>query len=359
VGAANGHADRVVSGPQPACIVGSTCARQPASGVCPLCGDVAGLVGRSPAMRHVFEQITRLATGSVPVLIAGETGTGKELIARAIHERGPRRAGPMVAVNCAALPRDLIESELFGYKRGAFNGAATDHLGLLRAAAGGTVLLDEITEMSPELQAKLLRAVQEHAVRPIGSIAEVPVDVRFIASSNRDVDDALRNGLLRPDLYYRLSVGMITVPPLRERGDDLALLAQHYVAVLNQRYGISIADRRVIDGDAIEALRRRPWLGNVRELFNVLERTFIASRGSIIRCGDFGVSGLPSIPVAPALNGSGRAAAATYAQSERAVIEYALSCTGGNKARAARQLGISRKKLYARIASYARVESVK
>jgi transcriptional regulator with GAF, ATPase, and Fis domain len=194
--AADDYTDRVVSALHPLRVVDRQRGAEPAKELRTLHGKIAGLIGRSPAMLQVCEQVARLGSGSAPVLIVGETGTGKELIARAIHDGGLRRAGPLVAVNCAGLPRDLIESELLGYKRGAFSGAVTDHLGLLRAASGGTLLRDEITEMSPELQAKLLRAVLEQMVRPIGSIAEVRVDVRFVASSNRDVDEALRSGQL-------------------------------------------------------------------------------------------------------------------------------------------------------------------
>ena len=316
-------------------------------------GEIPGLIGRSAPMRQVFEQIAQLGAGCAPVFIAGETGTGKELIARALHHAGPRRAGPFVAINCAALPRDLIESELFGYARGAFSGAATDHVGLLRAASGGTLLLDELTEMSPALQAKLLRAVQDNAVRPVGAVAEVPVDVRFIASSNRDVEDALRNGLLRADLYYRLSVGLIAVPPLRERDGDVRLLAEQHLAILNQRYADPALGLRVLDADALELLRCHAWPGNVRELFNVLERAVIASRRSIIGGADLGLHSVPAeVGARPRI-----AAVATCAQHERALIERTLHHAGGNKTRAARQLGISRKKLYARIASYTRTES--
>jgi transcriptional regulator with PAS, ATPase and Fis domain len=313
-------------------------------------GDFHGVVGRSPAMQQVFEQIRRAAAGRGPVLITGETGTGKELVARAMHKLSPRRTRPFVAVNCAALPRELIESELFGYQRGAFSGALAEHPGLLRAAAGGTVLLDEITEMSPELQAKLLRVVQEHSVRPVGSIVEIPVDVRFIASTNRDLDAVLASGLLRPDLYYRLAVSEIALPPLRARGDDLVLLVEHHLAALNQHYADTGVAPRGIACDAVEALLEHSWPGNVRELFNVLERAFLASPAAQIRRRDLSQprSTWETAAVAP----SPARSRATYAESERAVIARALVSTGGNKARAARELGISRKRLYARIAKY-------
>jgi transcriptional regulator with PAS, ATPase and Fis domain len=216
-----------------------------------------GMVGCSAAMRRVFEQIARLAASPASVLIAGETGTGKEIIASAIHAAGPRARRPFVAVNCAALPRELVESELFGHVRGAFSGATADHLGLVRAAAGGTLLLDEITEMLPELQAKLLRVLQERCVRPIGALTEIPVDARIIASTNRDPRGAMQSGLLRPDLYYRLSVNQITVPPLRERPVDIAVLVEHCLARLNDRWRDTVQPPRGITPEALDALTRQ------------------------------------------------------------------------------------------------------
>jgi transcriptional regulator with PAS, ATPase and Fis domain len=310
------------------------------------------MVGRSAAMQRVYAQVTRVAAGGAPVLIVGETGTGKELIARAIHDASPRRSGPLVAVNCAALPRDLIESELFGYRRGAFSGAVGDHPGLIRAAAGGTLLLDEVTEMSPELQAKLLRVLQEHTVRPVGSVTEMAVDVRFIGSTNRDLHQALRDGLLRPDLYYRLAVGVVSVPALRERNDDIALLVEHYLGVLHQRYSDTTASPRGIAVDALHALAQHAWPGNVRELFNVLEHAFTVSAAPCIRGTDLAELVAP-MPRSAAIDDTAEGSLSTYADSERALIQHTLARAGGNKTRAAQQLGISRKKLYARIAKYA------
>jgi transcriptional regulator with PAS, ATPase and Fis domain len=315
-------------------------------------GDFHGLVGRSAAMQRVYAQVTRVSAGDAPVLIVGETGTGKELIARAIHAASPRRNGPFLAVNCAALPRDLIESELFGYRRGAFTGAVAEHPGLIRAAASGTVLLDEVTEMSPELQAKLLRVLQEHTVRPVGSVEEVAVDVRFIASTNRHLHQALRDGLLRPDLYYRLAVSVVAVPALRDREDDLALLVEHYLGVLHQRYRDVTTSPRGMGVDALYALTRHAWPGNVRELFNVLEHAFTVSAAPCIRHADLAEL-VPPAPLPLPIALTPAAAVSTYADSERALIQHTLARAGGNKTRAAQQLGISRKKLYARIAKYA------
>jgi len=308
-----------------------------------------GMVGDSQAMRLVYEKVRRAALGRAPVLVVGETGTGKELIARAVHSCGPRRDSPFVAVNCAALPRDLIESELFGYKRGAFSGALADHLGLFRAATGGTVLLDEITEMNPELQAKLLRVVQESCVRPVGAVEEVRVDVRFIASTNRNPEEVLRSGMLRSDLYYRLSVATIAVPPLRERDGDLPLLVGHCLDALNQRYGESLPQVRGITAEALSELGRSSWPGNVRELFNVIEHAFTSCSSSHIDIDDLG----DRPPCSAYYTASSSEAAETYAEGERALIQRSLAAAGGNKARAARQLGISRKKLYAKLAKYA------
>jgi DNA-binding NtrC family response regulator len=201
----------------------------------PLAGFFHDIVGRSAAMQRVFGQIARAGAGTAPVLVLGETGTGKELAARAIHRSSPRREGPFIALNCAALPSELIESELFGHRRGAFSGAHADCLGLFRAAAGGTLLLDEITEMGPDLQAKLLRVLQERAVRPVGAVTEEPVDVRIVASTNRDPDAALRSGVLRADLYYRLCVTTVTLPPLRVRREDIPALVEYHLSVLNRR----------------------------------------------------------------------------------------------------------------------------
>jgi len=307
-----------------------------------------GMVGASPAMRTVFDHVRRLARGEGSVLIVGETGTGKELIARALHARSRRAGGPFVAVNCAALPRDLIESELFGHARGAFSGAATAHPGLFRAAAGGTVLLDEISEMHPGLQAKLLRVLQERRVRPVGALDEVSIDVRFLASSNRDIEEMLRAGSLRADLYYRLSAGLIAAPPLCQRGDDVLRLAEHALAQLNERYADDLPPVRGLAADARAVLQRLSWPGNVRELFNVLERAFAHATGRAMTAADLatplGACHPVPIEITPDLG--------TVADSERSLIERTLLGCAGNKARAARQLGISRKRLYARLAKY-------
>jgi len=306
-----------------------------------------GMVGRSQAMQRVFAHIARRAAGSAPVLVLGETGTGKELAARAIHEAGPRSTGPFVALNCAAVPRDLIESELFGHKRGAFSGAIADCVGLVRAAASGTLLLDEVTEMGPELQAKLLRVLQERAVRPVGSTTEEPVDVRIIASTNRSPEAALRSGMLRPDLYYRLRGATLILPPLDARREDIPDLVEHHLARLNREHGGSGVKVRGITAGALRTLTDAPWPGNVRELLNVVENAFTMCC-SIIRRRDLDLADSLLGPVAAEPG----ARLPTFHENERTLIERVLRVTRGNKLRAARELGISRKALYARMARY-------
>ena len=301
-------------------------------------------------MRRMYERIEAASRARGTILVVGESGCGKELVARAIHECGDCPDLPFVALNCAALPKDLIESELFGYKRGAFSGANTEYLGLFRAAEGGTLFLDEITEMSAETQSKLLRALQERTVRPVGSTREVPVDVRLIASTNRDPEQAVETGQLRQDLYYRLQASVLHVPPLRERPGDVPLLAQHFIALFNeklQRTPLVVG----IEEDAMEAMKRYSWPGNVRELSNAIESAFTFGRSAII--------GLADLP--PSISGQAgemnlrqvsQSGVSSYVDAERDLIVRALEMTDWNKARAARLLKISRKKLYARIAKY-------
>jgi two-component system response regulator PilR (NtrC family) len=307
-----------------------------------------GLVGVSREMRRLYDRIEAVGETRGTVLIVGESGTGKELVARAIHECGLTASTPFVALNCAAIPRDLIESELFGHKRGAFSGANAEYLGLFRAADGGTLFLDEVTEMSPETQTKLLRAVQERTVRPVGSTSEVPVDVRLIASTNRDPEQAVRNGQLRQDLYYRLQAGVLRVPPLRERNEDIPLLIEHFIAVFNEK----LKPRVMVSGveeEAMAAMRRYSWPGNVRELSNAIEGALTFGRSPLISPDVLppAIEGNCSDPT-----GAGRAMAGTFADAEREVIARALETTGGNKLAASKLLRISRKKLYAKIAKY-------
>ena len=318
-----------------------------------------GLVGANAAMRRLVRRIEAVGATRSTVLIVGDSGTGKELVARAIHECGAQR-GSFIPFNCAAIPKDLVESELFGHRRGAFSGATTDYTGLLRAADGGTVFLDEVTEMSPELQVKLLRAIQERAVRPVGSTHEIPVDVRIVASTNRDPAEAARTGQLRADLYYRLQVNVLEIPPLRDRADDIARLAQHFLKRLNGRNeGPRFLEG--IDADAMSALQAYDWPGNVRELANTIESAFTFGTATTVTLDDLSIRivnawrAAPRATLSPTIAAPERRAVespGSYAEFEREAIVKALGRTGGNKVQAARLLKISRKKLYARIERY-------
>ena len=311
-----------------------------------------GLVGGSPPMRQLYQHIQAAAPSGASILVTGESGTGKELVARAIHECGSPPKAPFIALNCAALPRELIESELFGHRKGAFSGATGEYLGLVRAADQGTLLLDEITEMPSETQAKLLRVLQERLVRPVGATSEIPVNVRFIASTNRDISETIAQGRLREDLYYRLKVHTLDVPPLRERREDIALLVEHFVGLFNQRYA---RDVQGVEDDALQTLAAFDWPGNVRELMNALEVAFAYGRTERIRLEDLPseISGRQSPqPQDASVVFDALAPIPTFEESERILLERALDATNGNKLRAAKMLGISRKQLYAKIKKY-------
>ena len=229
----------------------------------------AAIVSRSTRMAELLEEARMVAASDATILIRGESGTGKELLARAIHAASPRAAGPFVAINCGAIPEQLLESELFGHIKGAFTGATHTHDGLLRAADGGTLFLDEIGDMPLPLQVKLLRVLQERAVRPVGSTRATPIDVRIVSATHRDLDAAMAEGQFREDLYYRLNVVSLTLPPLSERREDIPLLASYFLQQLTEKY------RKTVNGfaaDAMEALTTAPWPGNVRQLYNVVEQ---------------------------------------------------------------------------------------
>jgi two-component system response regulator AtoC len=309
-----------------------------------------GMVGASAGMRQLYDKVDAAGVTRGTILIVGESGTGKELVARAIHECGPQPTAEFVALNCAAIPKDLIESELFGYKRGAFSGANAEYLGLFRAADRGTLFLDEVTEMSADTQSKLLRAIQERTVRPVGSTREVAVDVRLIASTNRDPQEAVKSGRLREDLYYRLQASVIQIPPLRDRLEDVPLLVEHFIELFNARQMRAVPVTGAGD-DAIEAMRRYSWPGNVRELANAIETAFTFSRSQVIRLQDLpaSISGSRAPERAPA---GKRNPVGTFADAERDLIQSALEATEGNKVHAANLLKISRKKLYAKIEKY-------
>ncbi|MCS6798094.1 MAG: sigma-54 dependent transcriptional regulator [Myxococcota bacterium] len=325
-----------------------------------------GLVGRSPAMLEVFQIIERVADTPSTVLVTGESGTGKELIARALHEHSSRRDRPFVRVNCAAIPPELIESELFGYERGAFTGAVTSKPGRFELADTGTLFLDEIGEIPPSFQVKLLRALQEQEFERVGGIKTLRVDVRLVAATNRDLLADIAEGRFREDLYYRLHVVHLHVPPLRERREDIPPLVEHFLARFNAKLRKSVAR---VAPDALERLVHYPWRGNIRELENVMERCVLFCDGAEIRVEDLpaqvrqGDAHAPSSPPArptdrvspggptepalesPAPAGLREAVREATARLERDLIARALQQTGGNVTHAARLLRISRKSL--------------
>ncbi|MFQ5601081.1 MAG: sigma-54 interaction domain-containing protein [Candidatus Krumholzibacteriia bacterium] len=313
-----------------------------------------GLVGASWQMRRLYERVQAAAQGQASVLITGESGTGKEVLARAVHECGGPPNAPFIAVNCAALPRELIESELFGHRKGAFSGATGEYLGLVRAADGGTLFLDEITEMPPSTQAKLLRFLQERRVRPVGATTEVAVEVRIIASTNREVAEAVSEGRLREDLFYRLKVHTLNLPPLRERREDIPLFVEHFIDLFNERYPREV---KGIEESAIQVLQSYDWPGNIRELMNAIEVAFAYGRTDRIMLDDLPSEISGRQQAVPRENGDAVFDALspipTFEESERMLLERALDATNGNKLRAAKMLGISRKQLYAKIKKYA------
>jgi DNA-binding NtrC family response regulator len=307
------------------------------------------IIGSSKQMQTIYETIESVAKSDANVLIVGESGTGKELIANAVHYNSLRAKKPFVKVNCAALPKELIESELFGHTKGAFTGAHADKEGLVQHAAGGSLMLDEIAEMPVELQPKLLRVLQERSCRKIGSEKSYPVDFRLICSTNRLPADAIRDGLLRDDLFYRISTITIHVPPLRERMEDIQLLTDHFFKVYAEKY-----DRPVggLSQSAYQRLFAHSWPGNVRELQNVLERAVLLAKGELIEPPDlpFDNGSAPSA-VSPAMAWD-VPPNMTLEDIEKFVIERTLQRTGGNKQKAANMLGIYRPRLYSKIKKY-------
>ncbi len=302
------------------------------------------IVGTSDNMRLVYEKIEVARKTNSAVLICGQSGTGKELVAKAIHYNGLRASKPFVPVNCAAMPKELMESELFGHKKGAFTGALSDSSGLFRAADGGTLFLDEIVEMPYGSQAKLLRALQEKRIRPIGQAQEVPADVRVIASTNQDVEEAIRKNKFRKDLYYRLNVIRIELPPLRERLDDIPSLVQHFIAKFN---GVFQRTVKGISNGALDVLARYHWPGNVRELEGTIEHAFAFGNTETID-----KSNLPAYITECAIKADsrrqpvGEAGVSTLFETERELLVRALRVASGNKTQAAQLLGVSRPRLY-------------
>ena len=299
------------------------------------------LIGRAASMQKVYRRIEKLAGTAASVLIQGESGTGKELVARAIHRYGKRSSGPFVPVNCGAIAETLMESELFGHVRGAFTGATADKPGLFQVADGGTIFLDEIGEMDVELQKKLLRVLQEREVRPVGGKTVSRVDVRVIAATNRDLRAMMESGQFRQDLYYRVAVINLDLPPLRERGDDIELLIEHFIDRAAAELGL---DRKEFTPEAMDALQRYQWPGNVRELDNEVKKALTLSDERV------GIEDLSvhlqgeAAQVEPTLVRAeeGATLKESLEQVERSLIEQALDRTGGNQTQVAKDLGISR-----------------
>jgi len=305
------------------------------------------LLGESAPLAQVREMIAKLARTQAPVYISGESGTGKELAARLIHENGARRERPFIPVNCGAIPENLMESEFFGYKKGAFTGAEGDRDGFFQAANGGTLFLDEISEIPVALQVKFLRAIQEKEVTPLGSSQPVKVDLRIIAASNRNLAEEVKKGTFREDLFYRLSVVPIHLPPLRERREDIPLLIEHFIAAFSQEYNV---EPRRIALDALEKIVAYPWPGNIRELQNVIERVFALTQSNEITLEDLpsAVSGFEEQPI----NFQELSELPTLEEMERSLITAALRKSHGNKNEAARLLAIDRQRLYRKIEKY-------
>jgi len=309
------------------------------------------LVGQSEPVQRIRAVIQTAAGSEATVLIQGESGTGKEIIANAIHAQSKRSRGPLVKMNCAAVPETLLESELFGHEKGSFTGADRRRIGRFEQADGGTLFLDEVCEMHPRLQAKFLRALQEREIERLGSSTAIPVDVRIIAATNRDLQKALEEGVLREDLYYRLNVILLQVPPLRERMDDVPILAMHFLRKYAAREGSAMT---AISDEALNVLLSYSWPGNVRELENAIERAVVLGQGDRLRAQD-----LPAQvhrraddqhPLVPAH--------LTLEEMEKLAIVQALRLTGGNKSEAAERLGIHRTSIYDKMRRYG-IESPK
>ena len=305
-------------------------------------GKFGRIIGHSAAMRALYQVLEQAAPTPASMLLLGESGTGKELVAQTIHQLSPRAAAPLIAINCAAIPDTLLESEIFGHEKGAFTGATDRRLGCFELADRGTLFLDEIAEMTPATQVKLLRVLQERKFRRLGGRTEQSVDVRVIAATNIDPAAAIGDGRLREDLYYRLNVFTIKLPPLRDRKDDLPLLIQAFIDEFNTRDHRTV---RAVAPAAMRLLEQYDWPGNVRELRNVIERATILARGDVIEPAHLPTLGAPAVSAVPA-NGLTIAPGMTVDQAEHKLIVATLDAAAGNKTRAAEMLGISLKTLH-------------
>lgn len=307
------------------------------------------LIGESDVMRRAFDTLQRVAGTDVSVLVTGASGTGKEVAARFVHEQSARRSGPFVAVNCSALPDALLESELFGHRRGAFTGAATDREGLVVGAHGGTLFLDEIGELPRELQPKLLRALQERRVRPVGSDAEVDVDVRLVTATNRDLDQLVAEGAFREDLFYRINVVSVRLPALAARGNDTLLLAQHFVGIHAARMNKRV---RGLSPPVAAALLAYAWPGNVRELGNCIERAVALTEHEELTLADLPPRVLGDEPASVLPTAESTEELPPLAEVERRYVLRVFDACGGSASRTAQVLGVDRKTLYRRLEQY-------
>ncbi len=311
------------------------------------------LIGSGPGMKQVFETIQKVAETDLSVLIRGESGTGKEGVAQALHQRSSRRARPFVAVNCAAISRELVESELFGHEKGAFTGADARRVGKFEAAHEGTIFLDEIGDMPRETQAKVLRVLEERSFERVGGNRTVEVDVRVVAATHRDLEAEVREGRFREDLYYRLNVVEIAIPPLRERVEDIPALAERFLTQVAERLG---REKKMVDADTLAALARHPWRGNVRELRNAIEQASVLAPGGVIGVGDLRLGVLEAGAAAAAqpstvpTNLPFRDAKRSIVESfERSYLIQALRAHGGNISRTAESIGMVRQSLQQKI----------
>jgi DNA-binding NtrC family response regulator len=313
------------------------------------------IVGKSPVMLEVYKLVARVAGSTATVLVEGESGTGKELVARAIHTHSPRANAPFVPVNCTALTESLLESELFGHARGAFTGAVASKRGLFETANGGTMFLDEIGDMGPKMQAQLLRTLQDGEVRPVGGSEAIRVDVRLVCATNKDLDAEVKAGRFREDLYFRINVVTVHLPPLRERGEDVPILVAHFLNKLARRERRA---RAALSPEALKLLSGYTWPGNVRELENAIERAVAVAKGNVVLPSDLPPEIGGGAGTAAALAAGGGAPAGvseagglvadrpTLAELERRYIQLVLAEQGGNKKKAAEKLGIDRRTLY-------------